>query len=53
MNGHKASDLQTGPAMRHDREVMERQVDLLQHHPEWADVYKAVSASIEKMYTAK
>jgi predicted short-subunit dehydrogenase-like oxidoreductase (DUF2520 family) len=52
MNGHKAADLQTGPAVRGDKEVMERQVELLRHHPEWQELYKAISASIEKMYAA-
>jgi predicted short-subunit dehydrogenase-like oxidoreductase (DUF2520 family) len=53
MNGQKASDLQTGPAMRNDREVMDSQVTLLEDHPEWQELYKAVSTSIEKMYATK
>jgi predicted short-subunit dehydrogenase-like oxidoreductase (DUF2520 family) len=53
LTGHKANELQTGPAMRGDKEVMDSQMELLKAHPEWQEVYKAISKSIEKMYAAK
>lgn len=49
----KTKDVQTGPAMRGDTEVVERQASLLDNHPEWQDIYKAISSSIEKMYAGK
>ncbi|MBL7718269.1 MAG: DUF2520 domain-containing protein [Flavipsychrobacter sp.] len=49
-NSARARDLQTGPARRGDAEVLERQEALLEAHPEWQDVYRALSRSIEKMY---
>ena len=52
-NSAKAKDTQTGPALRGDTEVMERQVELLSGHPEWQEIYKAMSSSIEKMYDVK
>ena len=53
LKGAKAKDVQTGPAMRGDTEVLDRQVALLKSHPEWQKVYKAISSSIEKMYAGK
>ncbi len=53
LKGTKAKDVQTGPAVRHDTEVLDRQVGLLKSHPEWQKIYKAISSSIEKMYTGK
>jgi predicted short-subunit dehydrogenase-like oxidoreductase (DUF2520 family) len=50
LNGHKAEDLQTGPAVRGDRDIVEKQTELLQAHPAWQEIYKAMSSSIEKMY---
>lgn len=53
LKGAKAKDVQTGPAMRGDTAVLDRQVTLLKSHPEWQKVYKALSSSIEKMYAGK
>jgi predicted short-subunit dehydrogenase-like oxidoreductase (DUF2520 family) len=53
LKGSKARDVQTGPAMRGDTEVLDRQVALLANHPEWQNIYKAISSSIEKMYAGK
>lgn len=48
---HSPADLQTGPAVRNDVRTMDVQVQLLQTHPEWENVYRAISNSIEKMYS--
>ena len=53
LQNHKAKMVQTGPAMRHDEEVIERQIALLESHPDWQELYKAVSSSIENMYSEK
>ena len=43
--------IQTGPAMRNDVPTMDKQVQLLQPHPEWESLYRSISNSIEKMYS--
>lgn len=43
-------DKQTGPAKRGDIATMEKHLALLKNHPEWQQVYEAISASIGKMY---
>lgn len=40
---------QTGPAVRYDRTVMERHIDLLDEKALWADVYRTMSRSIHDM----
>lgn len=44
---------QTGPAIRGDQATMDAHVQLLQQHPAWQLLYKALSASIEDMYNNK
>jgi pyrroline-5-carboxylate reductase len=43
--------LQTGPAVRNDVRTMDVHVQLLQTHPEWESLYRAISNSIEKMHS--
>lgn len=40
--------VQTGPAQRGDLNVLQSHLQLLQHHPQYAQVYQAVSRSIEQ-----
>lgn len=42
--------LQTGPARRGDNITIERHLALLNENPEWQQLYKAITTSIEKMY---
>jgi predicted short-subunit dehydrogenase-like oxidoreductase (DUF2520 family) len=39
-------DLLTGPALRRDRETMQAHLALLEEHPEWAELYRSISAAI-------
>jgi len=40
--------VQTGPAIRNDRNVMQKHMDLLVSYPEWRDIYSMMSESIRK-----
>lgn len=42
--------LQTGPAKRGDNITIDRHLDLLAQNPDWQELYKAITTSIEKMY---
>ncbi len=42
-----ARQLQTGPAIRHDNNTVDKQIRLLQDHPQWQKVYKAITGSIQ------
>jgi hypothetical protein len=42
--------LQTGPARRNDQDTMQHHLELLNAHPEWQELYRSLSASIQKMY---
>lgn len=44
-------NLQTGPAVRNDVRTMDVHAQLLQTHPEWENLYRAISNSIEKMHS--
>ena len=39
-------EVQTGPAVRNDRKVMEKHLDLLNAHPEWQEIYSILSKGI-------
>lgn len=41
---------QTGPAKRNDTEVIQRQLQMLENHPEWQALYRQLTASIHEMY---
>jgi predicted short-subunit dehydrogenase-like oxidoreductase (DUF2520 family) len=41
---------QTGPALRRDTVIMEKHVALLENHPEWQALYRALAESIQRMY---
>ena len=43
-------ETQTGPAKRGDKNTLQRHLLLLQQHPEWQQLYKSISDSIENMY---
>ncbi|MCW3120930.1 MAG: hypothetical protein JWQ38_422 [Flavipsychrobacter sp.] len=43
--------LQTGPAVRNDTTTIQSQIALLEQHPEWQNIYKAMTNSIQKDYT--
>jgi predicted short-subunit dehydrogenase-like oxidoreductase (DUF2520 family) len=40
--------LQTGPALRRDANTLEKHLRMLKGQPAWADVYKAISHSIQQ-----
>ncbi|MCB9046194.1 MAG: DUF2520 domain-containing protein [Chitinophagales bacterium] len=42
--------LQTGPARRGDNITIEKHLALLQQNPDWQELYKSVTTSIDKMY---
>lgn len=50
LSHNSPAQLQTGPAKRGDNTIIAHHLDMLQQHPEWVQFYKAISASIEKMY---
>ncbi|MDN4164612.1 DUF2520 domain-containing protein [Cytophagales bacterium LB-30] len=45
-----ASNAQTGPAKRGDLEVLDRHMDLLVQHPDWAQLYQIISQNILDTY---
>jgi hypothetical protein len=42
--------LQTGPARRGDAVTIEKHLELLAQNPDWQELYKAITTSIDKMY---
>lgn len=42
--------LQTGPARRGDGVTIEKHLELLAQNPDWQELYKAITTSIDKMY---
>ena len=42
---------QTGPAVRYDKGVMQRQLDLLSGKPEWQAIYRLMSAGIHDRHS--
>ena len=47
-SSHSAAEVQTGPAIRDDRNVMEKQMQLLEKQPELQQIYEMMSKSIFK-----
>jgi predicted short-subunit dehydrogenase-like oxidoreductase (DUF2520 family) len=41
---------QTGPALRNNKEILEKHIQMLQAHPEWQKIYTFVSNSIQKFH---
>lgn len=41
-------ELQTGPAMRNDISTMEKQLSFLNEHPQWEEIYRLISESIQE-----
>jgi predicted short-subunit dehydrogenase-like oxidoreductase (DUF2520 family) len=48
---HKPSDVQTGPAMRNDRQVITEHLDRLKNEPELQAVYRVLTESIQRKYS--
>lgn len=48
-----SSESQTGPAIRKDKVTMEKHLQLLSEHPEWQEIYQAISRSIQIFNTPK
>lgn len=46
LGGMNPSEAQTGPAVRYDRNVMDKHVRLLSAHPLWQHLYEEISKSI-------
>ncbi|MCC6280070.1 MAG: DUF2520 domain-containing protein [Saprospiraceae bacterium] len=42
--------MQTGPAIRGDMDTIKRHLELLGDHPEWQDLYKKISESIQTAF---
>lgn len=42
--------LQTGPARRGDTVTIEKHLELLAQNPDWQELYKVITTSIDKMY---
>jgi hypothetical protein len=42
----KAAEAQTGPAKRHDTVIMQKHLQMLSKHPQWAAIYELMSTSI-------
>lgn len=47
LKGEDPAQWQTGPAIRHDEATMNRHLQLMQAHPEWQQLYRAISALIQ------
>lgn len=47
---HDPKNVQTGPAVRYDRNVIEHHIEMLKNHPEWGNLYKDLSSSIHHLY---
>jgi len=45
---HSPDIVQTGPAVRFDRKVMDKHLALLEHHPAWKALYKELSSGIHQ-----
>lgn len=48
-----AKSYQTGPAIRHDEQTIQKHLTLLKEHPEWQNIYEAITLSIQKKYPKK
>jgi predicted short-subunit dehydrogenase-like oxidoreductase (DUF2520 family) len=42
------AEMQTGPAIRHDDETIQKHLALLTNHPEWQQIYADISKSIQQ-----
>lgn len=43
----KASELQSGPAIRGDQQTIQKQLVMLQEYPRWQKIYQAITESIQ------
>jgi len=50
LSGSLPSERQTGPAVRHDQDTMNKHLELLaQYSSKWQEIYRDISASIQQM----
>jgi predicted short-subunit dehydrogenase-like oxidoreductase (DUF2520 family) len=49
-NAHHPASVQTGPAKRNDRRVLQEHIDLLTAHPEWRQLYVQMSECIRQQH---
>lgn len=42
-------EVQTGPAVRDNRQIQEQHLKLLEHHPEWQQLYQLISNNIKHL----
>lgn len=47
---HSPETVQTGPAVRNDKAVMNRHLEMLSNHPEWARLYQLISENIYNIH---
>lgn len=47
------AEAQTGPAVRYDENVMDKQKALLENHPQWKEIYESMSRSIHELALQK
>jgi len=43
-------EVQTGPAVRYDRNVIDKHLEMLKSHSQWNDIYKLMSESIHQLH---
>lgn len=48
--GISPANLQTGPAKRNDKQILEKHLKMLESHKDWQNIYSFVSESIHKTY---
>ena len=53
LSEHSPEDLQTGPAIRNDRETINKHLDLLANHPQIRSLYQLFTESIQNHYRDK
>ncbi|QNL48420.1 DUF2520 domain-containing protein [Olivibacter sp. SDN3] len=47
---HNPKDVQTGPAVRNDQQIIDKHINLLQQHEDWQRVYRLLSEGIVKKF---
>ena len=43
-----AKEVQTGPAVRHDKETIQKHLELLKNHPQLKNIYLLMTESIQQ-----
>ncbi len=52
LQGMPPAKLQTGPAKRNDRPILEKHIKMLEDNKDWQNIYRFVSESIRKTYNS-